>query len=55
VAYFKALSQNLSRLNGKKGVSDSAVGGALQAIRSRVRFPMGSLGILIDLIHPAAL
>ena len=30
-------------------------GTAVQAGRSRVRFPMGSLKIFIDLIHPAAL
>jgi hypothetical protein len=55
VVHFKVLSQNLSRLSGKRGVRGGAVGGALQAGKSRVRVPIVSLGFFINVIHPAAL
>ena len=46
----------LSLVMSKMGAHGRAVGldTALQAGRSRVRFTMGSLGIFLDIIHPAS-
>jgi len=44
----------ITRPSGVRGGA-AGCGNALQARRSGVRFPMGSLGFFIDLILPAAL